>query len=243
MSSPSIKNKLQEYYQKKKLKLPHYRNKKIGEQQWKTILTLCDGTVFDGPICSNKSEADKEAAFMAMEYLKTLNRKKYSAKDVSSSQKEKYSAKDVSSSQKEDVEDSKPKNVIRLSKKTVIYVDIENQHKAIDEILGAFKFENLRIFAATNSSGPKIQTKLDSDIVDLVNLPFSSRDVSDIYIIMLATTHFNQGLFDQYLILSADKFGNTFVDLLGSNKLIWGANCKCFNHVSNLLKYLLNGEE
>lgn len=230
MSSPSIKNKLQEYYQKRKLQLPRYNNKKIGEQQWKTVLTLCDGTVFESPVCSSKSEADKEAAFIAMEYVKTLNRRKRSPTKNIPSQKKK-------------VEDSKTENVVRLPKKTVIYVDIENQHKAIDELLGSFKFENLRIFAAMNSSGPKIQTKFDSDIVDLVNLPFSSRDVSDIYIIMLATTHFNQGLFDQYLILSADKFSNTFVDILGSNKLIWGANCKCFNHVSNLLKYLLNGEE
>lgn len=69
----SSKNSLQEIFQKRKETLPLYETSFEGGPshlpEWRSKVTLADGSSFEGPICSTKKEAELKVATLALASL------------------------------------------------------------------------------------------------------------------------------------------------------------------------------
>lgn len=229
MSCDNYKNILQEFYQKQRKKLPHYNYKNCGEQQWKAIVTLNDGKKFTSSIHKSKKECDMEAAEKALRYIGLINNTNKDPELIRSQISLHNGISEIKLQKQE----------LKLKKNVVLYVDIENSHKMIDMLISTFDFENLRIFAIKSQSSPSVKG-WNSEIVDLIIVDSNVRDASDIYLTMLATTHAFQKSFDEYIIITGDKFGKTLSDFLKSPDLLWNVSSFCFKDFDVLSEHLVS---
>lgn len=72
----SAKNILQEYCQQKRLPLPTY-NTSWEELGWQSEVTILDGKIFEGEVCTTKVKAEQSAAQVALESLIEKQEKKH----------------------------------------------------------------------------------------------------------------------------------------------------------------------
>jgi uncharacterized protein YegP (UPF0339 family) len=254
----SIKNRLQEYYQKKGLPLPRYEDHSQGEQEWLATLYLNNGEfIFQSGIHRSKKDAHTEVAISALKHLQekgeiqrvSINNKpkistsKSHSNSRSTCCKPSISTSRVSNTDTNGEVETLGKKDLKLKLKTVLYVDIENQHKAVDMLLSEYNFVNLRIFAVKSRSTNTVRVESKSDIFDLITIDAHSRDASDIYITMLASLHASNSSFEEYLILTSDNFGFTLSDILKWDRGLWKVRSSCFNSLNELKIHLEKNKE
>ena len=71
----SVKNKVQEYYQKHELPLPNYKGVRCGGPDhmplWKSVVTVSTGQQFEGGVYNSKAKADEDAAQNVSNWLES----------------------------------------------------------------------------------------------------------------------------------------------------------------------------
>lgn len=240
----SDKNKLQEYFQKRRLPLPKYTDRRVREQEWKTTLYLHGGQTFKSTIHRSKLEAQLEVATKALERLGISESNHHSRVESS---KEQYSKGTLSNSLENDSfkvpSMSSSQRCLKLRTRTVLYIDTENQQKAVDNLLSYFTFVNLRIFAIKSRSSHCVNIVSTSDILDVITVDSHAKDASDIFITMLSSLHASNSNFDEYLILTTDNFGFTLSDLLKGESGLWKVKSTCFSSLEELKLYLISASE
>lgn len=213
----SAKNNLQEICQKNGYDFPKYESEIIGGEDhtpiWITTVTLYNDKIYQSS--PKKSKKDSEAEAAAKAYNDIIN-----IGDCSS----------PSSLFPMPIVNNK-KN-IKLKKKTVLLIDIENQGNAIKELCKKYnRIENISIFvfiAAGNPALKKIREIFEelkkivkndtSDIqfnpARIIEVPSSRSDSADIGLILSMAELKRYNYYDYYIILSNDHILETLTECL-----------------------------
>lgn len=209
----SQKNKLQEYFQNRRLELPKYISSRCGGSDhkpfwrsrvkfWSTVDNNYKEIV--GDIVGTKIKAEMSAAELALEFLSPT----FSSSDSSTCLKVR--------------EESNQENVgdkCERVKKTAIFVDVENLQKFVDQ-MGHHKIDDMDIYAFVgyhHHLSEKIFPKNVTKILSPSTRPDGSDTCMQIYIGYLLA----QEKYDKYIIATRDHYGSALVDMITSDTLLW----------------------
>lgn len=139
-----------------------------------------------------------------------------------------------------------------IGKKIAIFVDVENSPRAVFEFnqqIGDY----LDVFAILPEKHPLVDKILPLIEIDprirLCKIPSSERDAADIGLIMAITACIQDTLYDYYLILTGDHFGDVLANLIGKfnsfNPTLNAVHlpkcsAECFRTLSQLIVFLTN---
>ena len=189
------KNKLQEFFQKDALPLPTYETKIITNGKspvFISIVTLCDGSYYQGEERANKKSSEFSAAIKALEDLSDLDLK---------------------------LETTVRTNIGARKTRNVIMIDIENLHN-FHKSLTHKEFELFDIYVFVGVHHHLANLKLDDNIHKVIS-PSTRPDGTDTCIQVFTGLCLAQGLYDNYFIATRDKFGFALVDMIMSEGLLW----------------------
>lgn len=117
---------------------------------------------------------------------------------------------------KPNVENSKAKNTPKTTNKTLIIIDVENVHKALDDILSRVsKSKNIDILCVISEDHyMKTKLNLSDPRVRLIEAPTSRSDGADIGIVMYIGFVLAREAYQRYFIVSQDHFADAAVDCI-----------------------------
>ena len=195
-SNMSSKNDLQEYFQKRKLKLPVYTTIRAGgsahNPKWVSQVTLSDGRIFVSSPHSGKKSAEAEAAADA---LKSIER--------------------------DGVEVERPEPDFRLSFDdhcVCVLIDVENQPAALGELVNRTWSRGMSIHAFY-SKGHPLGRKIDGteyvndDRVTIHEVPSTRNDGADVGMMVTLGMMLETSNFTTYIIISNDHFAEAAADV------------------------------
>ncbi len=218
----SYKSRLQEIYQKSKLRLPNYITEEAPQKLWISTVELYDesGEVLvsiEGRAFGTKKAAESDAAMKAIEYIDS-NRQKL----------------------------EKPKEKIRLDINTnvAILIDVENIPKAVPDFIDKYEpHERIHIYAFVSYKHP-LAASVWPNYINKIIAPTSRPDGADICMTMYCSVLLVNNYYDEYIVITQDHFGEALVDLISTRSLIWEPKMATVlsstNEISNLLTFKNN---
>jgi hypothetical protein len=199
----SLKNTLQEYCQITKGSnndLPSYDTRQTGGEPHNPIWTSyvrVFGKRYKGKPASSKTEAENNAARMALDELRISYGKQTAPKTLI----EKLNIKDQS---EDDV---------------CILLDLENKPKILPVLeISDLKDISVYIFASKNSG---VLSKISSDKFEVIVVPSTRKDGADIALTMYCTKFLLEKKYSKYIIITGDHFGHSLVELIKTEELGW----------------------
>lgn len=117
---------------------------------------------------------------------------------------------------KPSVEIPRAKNTPKTTDKTLIIIDVENVHKALDDILSRVsKSKNISILCVISEDHyMKTKLNLSDPRVRLIEAPTSRSDGADIGIVLYIGFLLAQESYQQYFIVSKDHFSDAAMDCI-----------------------------
>jgi Double-stranded RNA binding motif len=243
------KNKLQEYFQKKRSPLPSYETTRHGgpdhKPSWKSTVFLYDGSKFTGEIFFDKISAENSAALNALNYYNFDDEIYLKLEKINLIDKPE---KKINLPNSEFVINESLLNFPRKNNKIALLVDVENLHKFIDEFnffcdqknqtnvnlnLNNFsktslfnsKFDpnynkNFDIYAFINKNHD-LADKIFPEYVKKVICPSLQKNGTDTYMQVFVGTLLAKEMYEIYIIATKDHFGNLLTELINSPNLEW----------------------
>lgn len=234
------KNKLQEFFQKKRQSLPIYTSSVVGGEAHNPIWiaqcklpALPNSPIFKSAGCSSKGLAESEASSKALNYVINNNKIDITSskgtvlyeKFISQRGKLKTPSESVktkpSNIPKEFVSVPKSQNASKsiLLNTTVLIIDLENIQNLCKEICDQrpdlLTNENFHIYVFTSPHYP--YDKLIPDIFPKENLkisPSTRKDGTDTFIQVYTGAWLLDESFERYFIATRDHFGGSLVDII-----------------------------
>jgi hypothetical protein len=189
----SSKNRLQEFFQKRGLPLPKYTTSRAGGPDHKPIW-VCQIQLPDGDIVMGSPESSRRAAELS-------------------------AAEDALTQITGDEEEYEDSGMLSPDLKTVILIDIENQPKALEEILN-LETTNITVFGFISTGHPLIDKIEGSDLNEdkrftwwIVNS--TRKNAADIG--MSYATGIMAKTYQNFVIISGDSFSDVLADCLNQD--------------------------
>jgi len=217
----SNKNKLQEYFQKKRLPLPLYETYRYGGPEhkptWVTTVFLCNNKKFTGEIFFDKTSAENSAALNALD-------------DINSDNEIYLKMEKINLSTKKSIDSETEKKINKI----VLLVDVENLHKFINDFnlilnndpnFSNTKFDpnynkNFDIYAFINKNHDLVD-KIFPEYVKKVVCPSLQKNGTDTYIQVFVGILLAKEMYETYIIATKDHFGNLLTELINSSNVGW----------------------
>lgn len=218
----SSKNKLQEYFQKRQLSLPEYRDWQQSDEGtqnvalcWYSIVTLRDGREMSG-MGRSKVAAQQEAAKKALTLLKTELRNNRA--ETKAAMLEPITLREDTLNLNWPTEQTPTaKEVLIFDEPTALLVDLENLPKIVDELPPTL---GLDVYVFVGKHHPLADKEFNRPVIRIVS-PSTRRDGTDtcmqVYVGMLLT----QCKYEHYIIATMDHYGAALVEMIQSNTLGW----------------------
>lgn len=200
MADPRSKNQLQEYFQKKQLSLPSYSTVRVGggdhTPEWKSVVTLFDGSRFESDIASTKGGAEISAASKALIGVNINLKTKVSI----------ITSNDITKV---------------LDRKTALLVDVENLPKLIDELVSLHNnITNLTVYAFIGEHHCLIDKELPPGTIKVIS-PSTRPDGTDTCMQVYVGALLVKESYDEYLIATRDHYGSALVEMISAPNLLW----------------------
>jgi len=178
----SVKNQLQEIYQKNGNVLPQYKTRRKGGQdhnpQYVSTVILPDGKKVLGDTCRNKKLAESAAAQKALLYIKKQTLRKIK---------------------------------ICFQGKTMVLIDLENKPNVEKEFLEYIEdFSGVDIFIFTSTDHPCLRKLENTEPAQIIDISSTRRDAADIALVFFAGMFCQD--YNNLLVVTNDHFGSALVD-------------------------------
>lgn len=196
------KNRLQEYFQKKRSPVPKYSTIKHGSGQqisWTSTVTLCDGHQYDSD--TTKLYATKVSA------------------EISAAQRALSSLTDSS----ELINEILNFSISKITIKTALLVDVENLPNFIDEIpKHEFYNDMITVYAFIGQHHCLIDKPYPSNTIKIVS-PSTRPDGTDTCMQIYVGVLLSKEIYDNYLVATRDHYGSALVELITSPNIGWNS--------------------
>lgn len=215
-----FKSKLQEWCMKKYHQPPTYTTSFLkGDAHsptWKSVVKVADGTEYSAVVNGSKKKAENK---VAKDFLSSIGFTFAEEKDV----------KDSSSLSPSKI--MKMTNIC-LSKKTYLFVDLENR--------GDFKSMDVQVCPTDQVIGfvakGNVTFETMKDRMKLINVHSSRKDAADIGMVVEGTRMMSLEILDTLLVLSNDAFAETWKEV--SKKMFPEIDIKTFTNIKSLESFL-----
>lgn len=255
----SVKNVLQEYFQKLRLPLPEYFTRATGEGhalQWRSTVTLSTGQTFNSQVCTRKIDAETSAAQAAIDYLRSVPVSVPAPVPVPapasvsvpvpvpvpvpSTPTLKADSRPPTSTRTSLLSTTQPRT---SGKRIGILVDVENQHTIIEKFLAEVGElpEGVDICAFIGKTHSLIDKDWGPNVHKIV-VPIVRKDGVDVSMIMHVGFCLSRETYDKYIIVTGDHFGAALVELISSPKSVWSPRAAVMaTRVADIIESLVLG--
>ena len=235
---------LHNYCQQHCYRAPTYsfekRGKKDHEPEWRSSLCIAmpREKSYTGDWCQTKQEAKNSAAFKA--FLDTNGNPVVLdlplIKEAYPIVEELHCEPVVKACAKLVIDD----DPFEAAPRVAILIDVENKPNFVKEMpLKIFKQSNVTCYAFISEHNSMSTRLVYPHEVIILQTPCNLVDAADTYMVMTAATWLHADLYDVYMIVTADKFGNALCEHIRAEGLGWEAK-KAFlvTQVSQLTNHL-----
>jgi len=206
----SAKNELQEYFQKRKLAPPKYQTHPCGgpphNLQWKSVVTLADGSKYESAVSTSKIAAEISAATKALPVVRAS------------------APVTVEETAPTKAETALPNpKIVTIVKELGVLIDVENLPNAVDEIISRVHCDQVHIYAFVGRMHPSAKKTWNSSMVEKIVVPTFEKDAADSCMQIYVGAFLLDQTFDEYVILTKDHYGQSLCSLIKSTGMVWEA--------------------
>lgn len=198
----SVKNQLQEIFQKKQLSLPRYQTIRVGgsahQPLWQSTITIYDGTQFIGLICTDKINTELSAAENALTHLLQNHNSFPQSYQIIN----------------RDMNVETNHNSVNIG----MLVDLENMPKFIHNISN--KLHKYTIYVFVGEHHCLVEKELPPEVIKIIS-PSTRSDGTDTCMQVYTGMLLSLEKHEEYIIVTRDHFGSALVEMITSTNLGW----------------------
>ena len=147
-----------------------------------------------------------------------------------------------------DTDSNGKKSYNNLKQRVGIFIDLENKHRMVQELLNVLELnDNIIIYAYASKEHPSM-IKLDEMMklaqfvhynknVMLVKVPSTRRDAADVYLTMNVGGFITRNDYDVYIVVTNDHFGDTLCDCIPKPYMAYC--CRTVDSIVNVFDKLI----
>lgn len=140
----------------------------------------------------------------------------------------------------QDLKNNKVYINLKTVNKTIIFIDVENRRNDISYFIDNVKSENINILGFVSDYKDAVK-KYDDSRVNIVSVPSSRKDASDIGLSFLLGSFLSSKTYENYIIISGDHFAKVLEECINGKMILTNINYKgfSFSTIEYAIEFLL----